>query len=257
MSKKCFFPILLSVLINGCGRPADRETLHQVGTIDALLSGVYDGEFSPQDLAKRGDFGLGTFNALNGEMIILDGKVYHITSDGKVALADLNDKTPFASVTYFDTDREVAIPAGTNFNSLIEIIDNAIPTENIFYAIKIEGKFSAVRTRSVPAQSRPYKPLVEIATTQPEFDLEDVQGTIIGFRCPPYVAGVNVPGYHLHFLSADKNAGGHLLAFIIDGDVVAQIDETHSFTMILPHDNDFYKVDLTTNKQADLEKAEK
>ena len=257
MSKKCFFPILLSVLINGCGRPADRETLTQVGTIDALLSGVYDGEFSLRNLAKRGDFGLGTFNALNGEMIILDGKVCHITSDGKVALADLNDKTPFASVTYFDTDREVAIPAGTNFNSLTKIIDDAIPTENIFYAIKIEGKFSAVRTRSVPAQSRPYKPLVEIATTQPEFDLEDVQGTIIGFRCPPYVAGVNVPGYHLHFLSADKNAGGHLLAFIIDGDVVAQIDETHSFTMILPHDNDFYKVDLTTNKQADLEKAEK
>ncbi len=257
MSKTYFFSILLSALIISCSRPTDRETLTQVGTIDALLSGIYNGEFSLRDLARRGDFGIGTFNALNGEMVILNGKIYQITSDGRVALANLSDKTPLASVTYFDTDREVAIPAGTNFNSLIKIIDNAIPTENIFYAIKIEGKFSAVRTRSVPAQSRPYKPLVEIAATQPEFNLENVAGTIVGFRCPPYVAGINVTGYHFHFLSADKKSGGHLLAFTTAEDAVVKIDATHTLTMILPHDQDFYGVDLTTNKQAELEKVEK
>jgi acetolactate decarboxylase len=253
------FPLLtlLCVLIFNCGHPADRETLTQVGTIDALLGGVYDGEFSLRNLTKQGDFGLGTFNTLNGEMIVLDGKIYQVTSDGKVALAGLSGKTPMASVTYFDTDREIAIPAGTNFNSLIKIIDDVIPTENIFYAIRIEGKFSTVRTRSVPAQSHPYKPLVEIAATQPEFDLKDVAGTIVGFRCPPYVAGINVPGYHLHFLSTDKKSGGHLLAFTTAEDAVVQIDDTHRLTMILPHDQDFYGIDLATDKQTELEKVEK
>jgi acetolactate decarboxylase len=257
MSKTYFFSILISVLIIGCGSPADRETLTQVGTIDALLSGVYDGEFSLRDLAKRGDLGIGTFNTLNGEMVVLDGKIYQVTSDGKVALANPCDKTPLASVTYFDTDREIIIPARTNFESLATIIDDAILTKNIFYAIRIEGKFSTVRTRSVPAQSRPYKPLVEIAATQPEFNLENVAGTIVGFRCPPYVAGINVPGYHLHFLSKDKNSGGHLLAFTTAEDAVAQIDETHILTVILPHDQDFYRVDLTTDKRAEMEKVEK
>lgn len=257
MSKINLFLILLSALVIGCGKPANRETLTQVGTIDALLGGIYDGEFCLRELAKRGDFGLGTYNMLNGEMVVLDGKFYQITADGKVALADLNSQTPFAAVTYFDIDREITIPAGTNFESLTKAIDAAIPTTNVFYAIKVEGRFKTVRTRSVPAQTWPYKPLVEIAATQPEFDLEEVAGTIVGFRCPPYIAGVNVPGYHLHFLSIDKSAGGHLLAFTTAADAVVKIDETNSFAMILPHDNDFYKVDLTTNKQAELEKVEK
>ena len=257
MSKINLFLILLSALVIGCGKPADRETLIQVGTIDALLGGIYDGEFCLRELAKRGDFGLGTYNTLNGEMVVLDGKFYQITADGKVALADLNSQTPFAAVTYFDTDREITIPAGTNFDSLTKAMDAAIPTTNVFYAIKVEGRFKTVRTRSVPAQARPYKPLVEIAATQPEFDLEEVTGTIVGFRCPPYVAGVNVPGYHLHFLSIDKSAGGHLLAFTTAADAVVKIDETNSFVMILPHDSDFYNIDLTTDKQADLKKVEK
>jgi len=257
MSKTNLFLILLTALVINCGKPTDRETLTQIGTIDALLGGIYDGEFCLRELAKRGDFGVGTFNTLNGEMIVLDGQIYQVTADGKVALADLNGKTPFAAVTCFETDRGITIPAGTNFDSLTKVIDTAIPTTNVFYAIKVEGRFKAVRTRSVPAQTRPYRPLKEITAIQPVFDLVDVEGTIVGFRCPAFVAGVNVPGYHLHFLNAEKNAGGHLLAFTTAADAVVMLDETNSFTMILPHDADFYNIDLATDKQADLKKVEK
>jgi acetolactate decarboxylase len=257
MFKTNHFLLLLSVLIMGCGKPADRETLTQIGTIDALLGGIYDGEFNLRELTGRGDLGVGTFNTLNGEMVMLDGQIYQVTADGKVALADLNGQTPFAAVTYFEADRQIELPAGATFDSLTKAIDAAIPTNNVFYAIKLEGKFTAVKTRSVPAQSRPYRPLVEIAATQPEFDLKDVQGTIVGFRCPAFVAGVNVPGYHLHFLNADKSAGGHLLAFTTAADGVVKIDETNSFAMLLPHDADFYGIDLTADKQADLKKVEK
>ncbi|HPC36927.1 MAG TPA: acetolactate decarboxylase [Candidatus Marinimicrobia bacterium] len=257
MSHNYLVLVLLSALIIGCNRPNERETITQIGTIDALLGGVYDGEYRLRELLKWGDFGLGTFNALDGEMIVLDGNIYQIMADGKAAVADLNDTTPFSSVTYFDTDREFVMPTGTNFDSLIKVVNVTIPTENIFYAIWLEGKFSMVHTRSVPAQSRPYRPLAEITATQPEFYLEDVEGTIVGFRCPPYIAGVNVPGFHLHFLSADKTAGGHLLSFVTAEEIKVKVDETHNLFMILPHSRDFYKIDLTNNKQAEVEKVEK
>jgi acetolactate decarboxylase len=248
---------MMGVVVFSCSPKADRDTLTQVGTIDALLGGIYDGEFPLSELAKRGDLGVGTFNTLNGEMVVLDGQIYQITADGKVAPAALNGRTPFAAVTCFDADRQINLPAGATFDSLAKAIDAAIPTNNIFYAIKLEGKFKAVKTRSVPAQTRPYRPLKEITATQPVFDLADVEGTIVGFRCPAFVAGVNVPGYHLHFLSADKGAGGHLLAFTTAADAMIKIDETNAFTMILPHDADFYSIDLTADKQADLQKVEK
>jgi len=257
MSKTNLLLILLSATIIGCGNQAGRETLTQVGTFDALLAGGYDGSFPLRELLQNGDFGTGTFDALNGEMVVLDGQIYQVTADGKVALADLNGKTPFATVTFFDCDRQIEIPAGTDFDSLTKIIDAVLPTQNIFYAIRIDGHFSSVKTRSVPVQSRPYKLLIEIAATQPEFDLEDVAGTIVGFRCPPYVAGINVPGYHLHFISKDRQAGGHLRTFRTAGKAVVKIDYSHSFSMILPHDQDFYKADLTVDKQADTKKVEK
>ncbi|MFA4839877.1 MAG: acetolactate decarboxylase [Candidatus Neomarinimicrobiota bacterium] len=256
MSKTNLLLILLSVSIISCGNDRDRETLTQVGTIDALLGGGYDGSLTLGELKRNGDFGIGTFDRLNGEMVVLDGRIYQVTADGKIGNPELSVKTPFAAVTFFDSDRQVTLPAGTNFDSLTKIIDAALPTQNIFYAIRIEGRFHAVKTRSVPAQSRPYKVLKEIAATQPIFDFQDVDGTIVGFRCPSYVAGVNVPGYHLHFISKDGQAGGHLLAFTVEK-AVAQIDDTHRLTMILPQDNDFYEADLTVDKQADLKKVEK
>ena len=132
-----------------------------------------------------------------------------------------------------------------------------MPTGNIFYAIKIEGTFSYIKTRSVPAQEKPYPPLVEVTQNQPIFEFNDVEGTIVGFRCPAYVAGINVPGYHLHFLTKSKDSGGHVLEFEIV-EAVASIDYTSEFLMILPgDDSDFYEVDLTQDKQKELEKVEK
>lgn len=166
-------------------------------------------------------------------------------------------ETPFASVTFFDVDREEQLPQGMNYEQVEEFLDGLLPTDNIFYAIKIEGTFRYMKTRSVPGQQKPYPPLVEVAKNQPTFEFNDVEGTIVGFRCPPYVAGVNVPGYHLHFLSKGRDAGGHILEFEV-ADAVASVDYTSQFLMILPgEDSDFYNIDLSQDKQEELEKAER
>jgi len=259
---------LLSINLTACSldiftsEPVDnsetkRETLVQISTIDAILNGVYDGAMTFKALKEYGDFGIGTFEGLNGEMVALDGKYYQVKSDG-VAYPVLNSmETPFACVTFFDADHEEKLPEGINYEELQKRMDTTFPTLNTFYAIKIEGIFSYMKTRSVPGQKKPYPPLVEVTKNQPIFEFNNVYGTIVGFRCPTFVAGINVTGYHLHFLTGNRYAGGHVLEFKVK-QAVASADSTSNFLLILPgEESEFYKIDLSQDKQGELEKAEK
>lgn len=235
---------------------SDRETVHQISILSALLEGQYDGQTSFAELKKYGDTGIGTFEGLDGEMIELDGEFYQVKADGAVYPVASTMKTPFASVTFFQADKAQAINEETNFLQLQELIDSMIDNENIFYAVKVTGSFNYVKTRSVPGQQKPYPPLAEVTKYQPTFELKDTEGTLAGFLCPAYVEGLNVPGYHLHFLNAAKNAGGHLLDFIMTSGEV-EIDATPNFYMRLPENGDFGKIDMTQDRSQETNIVEK
>jgi len=236
---------------------AQRETLFQVSTLDALINGVYDGVMTIGGLKEYGDFGIGTFAALDGEMAVLDGVVYQIKADGVAYTVADAIETPFAAVTFFDTDLEDTIPGGLDYQQVQSFLDGFLPTGNIFYAIKIEGTFSYMKTRSVPAQVKPYPKLTEVTANQPTFEFHNVAGTIVGFYCPPYVDGVNVSGYHLHFLTEDKSAGGHILDFTVERASV-QVAYTSEFLMRLPDSSSaFYSLDLTQDTSSEVEAVEK
>jgi acetolactate decarboxylase len=261
--KRVFFPVLTALLLlsvtAGCGPalPDERETAFQVSTIDAILDGVYDGVLSYGELKEHGDFGIGTFNGLDGEAIGLDGVYYQIKADGNVYAVPDDATTPFAVATFFDADRSLPLPIGLDFAGLAAYLDGQLPTENIFYAVRIDGTFDYVKTRSVPGQTKPYPPLTEVTAHQPEFEMHNVSGTIIGFRCPPYVSGVNVVGYHLHFITEDRDAGGHVLDFTL-GETTATVDDTANFVMLLPGPgSDFYRSDLSKDRSGEVEQAEK
>ena len=239
----------------GCAGPS-RNTVFQTSTIDALLAGVYDGDLTLRELRTRGDFGIGTYDNLDGEMVLLDGEFYQVKADGKVHAPALDGETPFAAVCAFRPEMAFAIPEGAAMRAVEALIDRKAPNQNLFHAIRIEGQFKTLRTRSVPAQKRPFPPLKEVAATQPVFDMENVAGTVLGFRCPPFVAGVNVPGYHLHFISQDRSRGGHILAFeLVTG--TARVDVLDRFEMQLPATEDFATVDLARDRQQDLKGVEK
>jgi acetolactate decarboxylase len=233
------------------------DTLVQISTIDAVLNGLYDGVTDFKTLKLYGDFGIGTFQALDGEMIAVDGKFYQVKADGKVYAVVDTMLTPFASMTYFSADFSMDLAEGMSYTAVQTFLDKNLPTDNIFYAIQIKGTFSYMKTRSVPAQQKPYPPLVDVTAHQPVFEMHDVEGVIVGFRSPSYVSGVNVPGYHLHFLTTDKTAGGHILDFTVKK-ATASIDNTSDFLMLLPgQGSDFYNLDLSQDKESDLNKAEK
>jgi acetolactate decarboxylase len=230
--------------------------LFQASTIGALLEGVYDGEITYEELAKHGDFGLGTFNALDGEMIAFGGRFYQITGDGKAAPVSPSAKTPFAVVIRFDPTVTVLWEELTDWAHFQQAVDKAVPSKNIFYAIKTDARFDYIKVRTVPRQQKPYPPLVEVAKRQPVYEHEGVKGTLVGFRFPDYAQGLNVPGYHVHFLTEDRKAGGHVLDFRMK-DARIEIDLTSDLHMEVPDCGDFLDADLGKDQAEAIKRAER
>nr|WP_321484682.1 acetolactate decarboxylase [uncultured Draconibacterium sp.] len=250
--KRLIFQALLLVLL-GCSGTKTQE-LVQISTIDALLQGVYDGNTNLQTLSENGNFGIGTLNGLDGELILLDGNFYQVRDDGKIYQPELSACSPFASVTYFNPEKELQVEA-LSFIGLKTKINSLMPGSNLFFGIKLSGNFKSVKTRSVPKQQQPYPPLVEVTANQPEFEATNISGTLVGFYCPPYVTGLNVPGYHLHFLSDEKDFGGHLLAFELESGTL-HLDQINNFKLKLPEDERFLNTTLDKDLSDDLKQVE-
>jgi len=273
--------LVLDSILSGCAgyHPSrlmheqdNHDTLYQVSTISALLKGDYDGSVSFGELKQHGNFGLGTFQSLDGEMIALDGCFYQIAADGRIREVSDKQTPPFAVVTWFEPDLVLHIATlkkitqsgvsdqAMNLDRLRNYLDSQLPTTNLFYAVRIDADFSYVKTRSVPSQKKPYPPLAEVAATQPIFEFHSLHGTIVGLRCPDYVKGINVPGWHFHFITADRTGGGHLLEAVIETqnskNSFIQIDQSDEFQMTLPQSDYFYRLNLSENVVPVLKKVE-
>src|SRR3972149_8451367 len=249
--------VFLCLATHGCTHLQKNEDIvFQASTISALLEGVYDGNVTYKDLKKRGDFGIGTVNSLDGEMIGLEGKFYQIKADGMAYSVPDAMKTPFAVVTFFKPDKALLLDKLANCKQLEKHLDTILPTKNIIYAFKIEGDFKYIKTRSVPKQSKPYPPLMEAVKDQPTFEFNNVKGTIAGFWFPSYMGEINVPGYHFHFITEDRKAGGHILYCQLHNGKI-EIDYLSELFMALPDNSEFYNADLTKDRQGELEKVEK
>jgi acetolactate decarboxylase len=208
-------PIALFVLFlaffcaaNSSAQPV---SVYQISTITALKEGLYDGRTTFRELKEHGDFGLGTLNGLNGEMIALDGEFFQVRVDGKAYSVPDSAGTPFAAVTFFRPDLNLSLRNLPNFSSLKERLDGVVRAKDNLCVIRIEGEFRHLRVRSIAEQKKPYPKLEEALKKQAVFDLSGVRGTLVGFRFPSYMEGVNVGGYHFHFITLDKKQGGHVL----------------------------------------------
>lgn len=232
--------LLCGILLSACSSDkssnASADTLYQTSTIQALLVGNYDGLQSIEDLKTQGNLGIGTFDALDGELVMIDQKVYQVKASGEVLEVVDSITTPFAAVTFFDEDIYKELENINDYDSLKIELDKLIEHEDLFYAFRIDATFQYVMTRSVPAQEKPYPVLSEVTKNQPVFEYTDVPGSLVGFWCPSYVGGINVPGYHLHFISDDRTMGGHLLDMSFEHADIS-IDITDSFNMELSQSN--------------------
>ncbi len=209
---------------------AENGIVYQLSTMATLKEGGYKGDNTFGDLKGHGDFGIGTFNGLDGEMIALDGSFFQVKADGKVYPVDDSARTPFAVVTFLKPDRTLVIHKAKSLKKLIGALDSIIPDPGVMYAIRIDGRFKHVKARSVPRQREPYPTLSEALTHQKVFELADVTGTLVGFRFPDCMEGVNVAGYHFHCITADRKAGGHVLDCSLE-DVKVELQTISNFSM--------------------------
>ena len=190
---------------------ARADTAFQTSTIAALMDGAYEGDLSIGELARHGDFGIGTVDRLDGEMIAVGGEFFVARADGVVARLPPETRTPFAVDVPWRADATAAREPASSFDALQAQLDRAIGPADDIVAVRVDGRFSRVRARSVPKQNPPYPPLAEVAKHQVVFDWTDLEGTLVGFRSPATAEGYEVVGYHLHVLSSDRRRGGHLL----------------------------------------------
>jgi len=236
--------------------PEDHETLYQVSTIDALMLGVYDGVQPVSELKKHGDFGIGTFDGLDGEMIVLDGKVYQAKADGRVYLVIDNTTTPFATVTKFNLDFSLTTNQPMNFSVFSKDMSARLPSQNMIYAVRVHDTFPWMKVRAIPAQQKPYPTLTEAAKNQAVYTYTNTTGTLVGVYMPLFFDGLNVPGYHLHFLSDDHQTGGHILDFVVPANTTVEYDITPKFEMLLPTSGAFTGVNLSQDLSKELARVE-
>ena len=226
--------LVLAFAITGCSQPQPKtDTLYQVSTLQTLMQGSYDGTVTFDDLLKHGDTGIGTFHGLDGEMILLDGKAYQVKADGKIYDVANSQTTPFANTAYLNNTKAVLESFEGGIANMHTKLDKILPRENKPAVFAISGEFSGVTCRSVPGQSKPYPSLKEVAEKQSVFKKETVAGKIIGFRFPEYLQGVNISGYHMHFISNDMNFGGHILS-IESGTISVKAQNLSNISIYLP-----------------------
>ena len=255
LSKETGEPIsqLVSGTLSRClGIPL--HTLFQVSTSGALVQGVYERAVSSNLLLNYGDFGLGTFENLDGEMVVLDGAIYQVRSDGKVTKIEKDVGTPFAVVTHFVADQDQMIENASSFKDLTKICDRYRDSDNLFYAFRIDGHFGNVHTRAM-RETLDGLPLAKAAAIQPEFEFTGVDGTLVGIWAPQFSSALNIAGYHFHFLSEDRSKGGHLLE-CSGKHLRIRVERLNDFHLSLPESEEFLRADLTKDTSTDLAYAE-
>jgi acetolactate decarboxylase len=231
-----------------------RDRLYQVSTSSALVEGVCEGALDVGTLRKYGDLGIGTFEHLDGEMVVVDGRVFQVRCDGSVREVADDVLTPFATVAQFRPDAAIMLKRCPGFASLTGAFDQLRPTENTFFSLRVDGYFDYIRTRAL-CRMEPGTKLVDAATVQPEFEYRNVYGTLVGFWSPEFTKTLSIPGYHLHFLSEDRKGGGHLLE-CRGAELTLQLQRGTRFNLVLPETSSFLDADLRRDPTEDLEKAE-
>lgn len=233
---------------------------YQVSTLNAIMLGNFDGTITVKELLDHGNEGIGTFDGLDGEMIVLDGKVYNGKADGKVEEYSGEKEVAFATVGKFSENAKSYVLKNIETikqlkNELDEIVAEKYKNRNIFYIFKAEVQASYVKVRSCYKQEKPYKTLLEVSKSQVEHEYENLSGHLLGVWCPKYVEGLNMPGWHIHFLSKDKTKGGHMLEIAIK-EAAIKIEDKRNYEILFPSNEEFKNLDLGVDLKKDTEKVE-
>lgn len=237
----------------------DKESIYQVALLQSLSMGYFDGSITVKELKTYGDTGIGTFDGLDGELILLDDVVYRANQDCKINVVDDTVTVPFSNVTFFEEDMGGVFYDFHSKSLLEESLNDTlrdVDRPNRFYMLKLEGDFNSITVRSEAKQSKPYPTLVEaLEATQKEFTFKDIKGTLVGLYCPDFMSSLNSTGWHFHFISDDKTIGGYVLELDLKIGSFG-LDKTDGFRVSLPSTDGFHALNFNQDLKEDIRKAE-
>jgi len=204
----------------------------QAGTYDYLISPDYDALTSVDAVARGHSLGLGTFDHLDGELVMVGGVPYRVGVDGVPQRATGDASTPFLEAITFAPDRSGSVAPGTTCSNLLTVVNQLAATDAGIVAVRVRGTFTDLVTRSVAAQAKPYPALASAVAGQTVFQLGERRAVLVGFRTGPDLAGTGAPGLHLHGITADRSAGGHVLSCVAGGDVQLSVQRAAGVQVI-------------------------
>ncbi|WP_182418752.1 acetolactate decarboxylase [Bartonella sp. HY038] len=226
------------------------KAISQFSTVNALMSGLYDGVFSAETILKSGDFGLGCSHAFGGEVIIIDGKMIEARGDGIVRTMSSAEKLPFAQVTSFNAEKNISIKNVAK-EQLHDVLSSYTKFDNIFLAVKYKGSFDRIKIRRPLEQKKPYKSVLEVVSDQVVDELKNVSGTLIGFFSPSYFSTISVSQFHVHFISDDGTKAGHVMDFAMaEGNL--EFERKLGLDIKLPDDPEFLNQNLDIDDMVEL-----
>ena len=232
----------------------EHHSMFQVSTSGALIEGLYQGAMTVGALRRHGDTGLGTFEELDGEMILVDGHCYQARGDGSVTEVSDDTLTPFATVVAFSSDETVSLSDIGSFDDLTARLDGLRTSDNDFFAWRITGHFDELRLRAA-CRHASGTPLVEAVADQSVFECHDITATIVGFWSPPFSQAIAIPGYHLHAVSKDRTSAGHVFDLRAP-EVLAEVHRVSDLHVALPETEAFLRADLGS-AHADMDAIER
>lgn len=211
------------------------STVWQVSPFALLVDGAFRGVVTARDVAQHGNLGVGAADRIDGEFAVVNGRFYQFLANGRAVTPDPSLTIPFAIMTTWQGGRTLQLDSGQRYTApLLPEIDRHLPTTDAFYALLITGTFSVVSARTFKCQNPPYRRLSP--AMEDRYTIENVRGTMVGFREPRYVDSLSVPNYHLHFITTDRTPqrGGHVLGFTAGPDVTVQYSPRPHFTLYMP-----------------------
>ena len=208
------------------------RTVRQVGTYGYLSSPDYTGLMSARVAAAGLTLGLGTWDRLDGELVLVGGTLYRVGTDGTPTVVDDDRTTPFFEGIDFHPTASGPVAPGTTCANLGARINEVAGTASGLIAVRVRGTFSDLQARSVSAQPLPYPTLATAVAGQTVFPLPGRRAVLVGFWSGPQYAGVAAPGLHLHGVTADRTAGGHVLSCVAGGDVQLSVEPVRSVDVL-------------------------
>jgi acetolactate decarboxylase len=233
--------------------------MYQVSTLQALALGYTRKVINVGELILKGDTGLGTFEDVNGEMIMMGGHCYRANKNGRVSMVPPETGVPFAAVASLLGERQFAVDGLTSIEAVRSELTERIAEQfglNSMHVIQIDGEFEEVAARSESPYRSHHVTLKEIlGETQKAFIFKNIRGSLVGVYFPDYMDGINMPGWHLHFLSEDRTQGGHVFDVRIRTGI-ARVDKVSNMELELPREAAFDTYALKQVPQEELESVE-